>query len=196
MGNRSDDHSPTVANPGPSGVFLFPDARTFNVPAFSPFRPLPGRPKAFSCATHDKLFPGRPGASLVIPGGRRGPSGRSLIPGRRCAVDPFPSVGRSDPFPAVPGRRPVRSVLSLPLSRSTSVLAVLIPFCAVDPDGRRMVNPGPTVDDGRSDDPDGRRRRSETPDGRTERSDDPGRRPTTTPDDGRTVEWEGGLPES
>jgi hypothetical protein len=148
MGNRPDDHSPTVANPGPTGVFLFPNARTFNVSAFTPFRPLPGRPAPFSCATHDNLFPGRPGAFPAIPDGRRGrrgPAGRSLIPGRRCAVDPFPSVGRSDPFPSVIGRRPVRSVLSLPLSPSTVVLTVLVPFCAVDPDGRRMVNPGPTI---------------------------------------------------
>jgi hypothetical protein len=187
MGNRSDDHSAPVANPGTSGVFLFPNATTCNVYAFPPF-PFPPGGRLY--VGHVFFFPfSRPAvASLPYPfiRGRRRPLNvaRKLLrqktgvdvvgrpsfrplPGRpETSADP----GRPFPYPGRPSA--VAAVLS-PFMRSTPTVGRQTP--TVDPDDRRWT-PIPTPDDPGRRRSDGRRR----PVGRSRRS-------STADDDGRRL---------
>jgi hypothetical protein len=188
MENRPDDHSAPVANPGRSGVFLFPNASTSNVNAFTPF-PFPPGGRLY--VGHVFPFPfSRPAvASLPYPfiRGRRRPLNvaRKLLR-QKTGVD---DVGRPS-FRPLPVRPKTSAVPGRPFpypGRRTAVMAVLSPFMrstptvgrqtpTVDPDGRRWT-PIPTPDDPGRPRSDGRRR----PVGRSRRSttvDDDGRRPT------------------
>jgi hypothetical protein len=188
MGNRNDDHSAPVANPGTSGVFLFPNASTFDVPAFPPFPLSPG---GRLYVGHVFPFPLSVPAVASLPDpfpwGRRRPLdvARKLLR-QKTGVD---VVGRSS-FRPLPGRPETSADPGRPFpypGRSTAATAVLSPFMrstptvgrqtpTVDPDGRRST-PIPTPDDPGRRRSDGRRR----PVGRSRRSttvDDDGRRPT------------------
>ena len=155
MGNKTPSSSNPVANPGRSGVFLFPNASTFNIPAFTPFPVRPGRSTSVG---HVFPFPFPLPAVLAcfrpLPGR---PTLARKSRDQKTGVDPFPYVGRSDPFPAVLRRPTIPSGRSLPLSRPSA------------PTVYPLANPGrrsPTA----VDDP---RRRS---DGRTTTSTPVGRR--------------------
>jgi hypothetical protein len=169
MGNKTPSLKTPVSNPGRSGVFLFPNASTFDVSAFSPFPVRPGRSTSVG---HVFSFPrSRPS---VLAGLRPLSDGLTLArkpPIKKTGVD---VVGRR-PFRPSSVRPKTSAVPVRPFpypGRSTAVLAVLSPFMRSTPTVGRQT---PTVDPGRIRS-DGRRR----PVGRSRRSttvDDPGRRP-------------------
>lgn len=167
MGNKTPSSKTPVSNPGPSGVFLFPNASTFNVPAFPLSQDRPGRSTSVG-----HVFPFPFPRPAVLAGFRPLPDRPTLARKSRdqkTGVDPFPYVGRSDPFPAVLRRPTIPTGRSLSLSRSSAVLAVLSPSMRSTPTVDPLANPGrrsPTV----VDDP---RRRS---DGRPTTSTPVGRR--------------------
>jgi len=184
MGNKTPSSKTPVSNPGRSGVFLFPNASTFDVPAF----PLSlGRPGRSTSVGH--VFPFPRSRPAVLAGFRPLSDGPTLArkpPIQKTGVDvvgrpsfrPLPVLPRTSAVPGRPFPYP---------GRSTAVLAVLSPFMrstptvgrqtpTVDPDGRRST-PIPTPDDPGRRRSDGRRR----PVGRSRRSttvDPDGRRPT------------------
>lgn len=182
--NKTGRHNSPVTNPGPSGVFLFPNASTFNVPAFTPFPFPPGGRlyvgHVFSCPRSRPAVLSLPDP---FPDGRRRPSNvaRKLL-NEKTGVDVINSDKRSDPFPAVLRRPTIPSGRSHAPDRPTAVLTVLPvlslsrrstptvdPVATPTPDGRRP----PTVDDpGRS-----------TTVGNPGRPVGPARRPPTTVDD-------------
>lgn len=142
MGNKTPSLKTPVANPGPTGVFLFPNASTFNVSAFTHFPFVLRRPTSVVRAFP---FPFPRPAVLSLPD----PFPARPIHARRILDVETPSVvGRSDPFPDVLRRRPVRSVLPLPLSRPTVVLTVL-PVLSISRRSTPTVDPMATPADGR-----------------------------------------------
>jgi len=167
MGNKTPSLKTPVSNPGRSGVFLFPNASTFDVSAF-PLSPV--RPGRSTSVGHVFPFPrSRPAVLSSFRPLSDGPTLARKPPIQKTGVD---VVGRR-PFRPLPVRPKTSDVPGRPLpypGRSSAMAAVLSPFHAFDPDGRTS-NP-----DGRprSDDPDGRRR-------------------STTPDDGRSAEMETGV---
>lgn len=165
MENKPPAHQTPVANPGPSGVFLFPNASTVNVPAFPPFPVRPGRSTIVG-----HVFPFPLSRPAVLAGFRPRPGRPTLArksQDQKTGVDPFPAVGRSDPFPAVLRRPTIHSGRSPSPGRSTAVLTVLPPF----------LRSTPTVGHGSTPADDGRRSRTT--------AGNPGRTGPTTPDDGR-----------
>jgi hypothetical protein len=173
MGNKTPSSKTPVSNPGRSGVFLFPNASTSNVPAFTP-SPFPPGGRLY--VGHVFPFPRSMAAvaSLLdpFPWGRRRPfiCARKLS-AKKTGVD---VVGRR-PFRPLPVRPKTSAVPGRPLpypGRSSAMAAVLSPFMRSTPTVGRQT---PTVDPGRPRS-DGRPR----PIGRSRRSttvDDPGRRP-------------------
>jgi hypothetical protein len=169
MENKTPSSKTPVANPGLSGVFLFPNASTFDVSAFplSPVRPgrstSVGHVLPFPRSLPDVLADFRPLSD--------GPTLARKPPIKKTGVD---VVGRAS-FRPLPGRSRTSAGPGRPFpypGRSTVVLAVLSPFMRSTPTVGRQT---PTVDPGRIRS-DGRRR----PVGRSRRSttvDDPGRRP-------------------
>lgn len=167
MGNKTPSSKTPVANPGPAGVFLFPNASTFNVPAFTPF---PSVLRRSTSVGH--VFPFPFSVPAVLAGFRSFPGRPTLArkpQDQKTGVDPFPADVRFDPFPAVLRRPRIPSGRFPTPGRPRSVLAVLSPFMRSTPTVDPLANPGrrsPTA----VDDP---RRRS---DGRTTTSTPVGRR--------------------
>jgi len=146
MGNKTPSSKTPVSNPGPSGVFLFPNASTFDVSAF----PLsPGRPGRSTFVGHVFPFPrSRPAVLAGLRPLSDGPTLARKTPIKKTGVDVVvrpsfrplffrsrTSAGPGRPFP-FPGR-------------STVVLAVLTPFMRSTPTvgrSRRSTTP----EDGRS----------------------------------------------
>jgi len=167
MGNKIPSSKTPVANPGPSGVFLFPNASTFNVPAFTPFPSVLRR-----STTVGHVFPFPFSVPAVLAGFRSLSDGPTLArkpPIQKTGVDvvarwsfrPLPGRPRTSADPGRPFPYP---------GRPTVVLAVLSPFMRSTPTIGRQT---PTVDP----DPDPRRPRSTTV-GRSTTVEDDGRRPT------------------
>jgi len=123
MGNKTPSLKTPVSNPGRSGVFLFPNASTFDVSAF-PLSPV--RPGRSTSVGHVFPFPrSRPAVLSSFRPLSDGPTLARKPPIQKTGVD-------------VVGRRPFRP----PFMRSTPTVGRQTP--TVDP-GRTI----PTVDDGR-----------------------------------------------
>jgi hypothetical protein len=165
MGNKTPNSKTPVANPGRSGVFLFPNASTFDVPAFPPSLGRPGRSTSVG-----HVFPFPRSRPAVLAGFRPLSDGPTLArkpPIQKTGVD---VVGRR-PFRPLPVRPKTSDVPGRPFpypGRSTAVLAILSPFMRSTPTVGRQT---PTVD------PDDPRRPRSTTAGRTIPTvDDDGRR--------------------
>lgn len=181
MGNRIPSSKIPVANPGRSGVFLFPNASTFNVPAFPLSQDRPGRSTSVG---HVFPFPfpwsGRPGrftTPLTWPTAVRYSCAKGPT-----SVRPSDLAGRPIPFPTADPGDP----------GPDSWIAILVrpsyPFPCGRPRRSTPWQTWPTADDVL----DPGRRRSTTPDGRS----DGRRRPTTTPVGRRSAEIEMAVYES
>jgi hypothetical protein len=159
MGNKTPSSKTPVSNPGRSGVFLFPNASTFDVSAFTP-SPFPPGGRLYV----GHVFPFPLSRPAVLAGFRSIPDGPTLArktPIQKTGVD---VVGRR-PFRPLPVRPKTSAVPGRPLpypGRSSAMAAVLSPFMRSTPTvGRQTptVDPGrrsttavrtiPTVDDGR-----------------------------------------------
>ena len=137
--NKTGRHNSQVTNPGPSGVFLFPNALTLNVGAFPPLPLSLRRPTSVG---HVFPFPRSRPAVESLPD----PFPARPIHARRIQDVECPSCdGRSDPFPDVLRRPTNRNGRSPTPSRSDGRPD---PFLTVDPDGRPLGKPRP--DCGRS----------------------------------------------
>ena len=171
MGNKNLSLKTPVSNPGRSGVFLFPNASTFNVPAFNPFPLSPG---GRLYVGHVFPFPLSLTAVASLPDPFPSVRGRPLNPARKLSAKKTGvDVVEQRPFRPHGGRPKTSAVPVRPFPFPLPDVGHggrPIPFPTVDPDGRPRQPRRSTSANPWPDDPGRRSRRSTT-------VDDPGRRP-------------------